>query len=109
MYSFFINFYQSFKLAYVYLPCLYCCGKRAQICFPLSVIFINKILALENDLRYWRIKLKKKNPELNFFSPHIFAFETMGPWSAETKKLVNEMGEKLPALSGDIRSTSYLK
>uniref|UniRef100_A0A8D8U4H8 Uncharacterized protein n=1 Tax=Cacopsylla melanoneura TaxID=428564 RepID=A0A8D8U4H8_9HEMI len=50
MYSFFINFYQSFKLAYVYLPCLYCCGKRAQICFPLSVIFINKILALENDL-----------------------------------------------------------
>lgn len=37
-----------------------------------------------------------------------FAVETFGPWSSESKKLIDKIGKKLNAISGDKRSKSFL-
>ena len=37
-----------------------------------------------------------------------FAVETMGPWSTESKKFINDVGSKLQELSGNKKSKFYL-
>lgn len=55
---------------------------------------------------------KKKNKYSNIIDNYVFvvfAVETLGPWCTEAKDLVNEIGRKLTAITGDFRSAEYLR
>jgi hypothetical protein len=36
------------------------------------------------------------------------AIETLGPWSDDAKKIINEIGQKIQKITNESRSTSYL-
>ncbi|KAI5645760.1 hypothetical protein NE865_02030 [Phthorimaea operculella] len=54
------------------------------------------------------LRKHEKYKELSAYMFVPVAFETLGPWGAEAKKIIKEIGGRIRERGGDVRSGSFL-